>query len=422
MASQSSVITGALGAVLGYIGSEVAEVVVFERLLWPQRYYNDFTFSTALRDALFMTTGGPLHAAALQTLDVLGGHGLYRGAGRGNMLGTVFYPDSNTTYSTAAFGKDGIEKAVGDGQARNGFWIEVMRHVDKKKTSEDPNDIMEKMDVENPDSRRVRAVQAVHCLRLWSIADKDAQAAQSSVIMVREDCVTWKTFAGIFISETVAIGAGVGSIFLGSFWMTIFMFIPLLLKVFAVPLSLRREGLQDLEREKNTGSKSDVLVTVQGAQQGFLLIEGPAPVIAQFFRHYGHPIRTGKSWWSTNRLRETMSIVLVYCFVLYFPAGLIITTFQDDSMQYLWLSYQLYSVLGMHIVRLFDLQGYGRTEQRIARYLCCENRPFWLYSQGGGRVAAKVETTFVAGYAEGTRMVEDRIKDFQAKSDSEQSK
>jgi len=64
-----SALVGALGSVIGYLGSEVAQVSIFERLLWPERFYNDFNFSVFIKQSLFMTMGGPLHAAALATLD-----------------------------------------------------------------------------------------------------------------------------------------------------------------------------------------------------------------------------------------------------------------------------------------------------------------------------------------------------------------
>jgi hypothetical protein len=89
-----SALAGALGFVIGTLGSEVAERTLFECLLWPQRFYNDFNFFIFLKLMFLMPMGGPLHAAALETLDNLREHGLYLGRRRGNMLGTAFLPDS----------------------------------------------------------------------------------------------------------------------------------------------------------------------------------------------------------------------------------------------------------------------------------------------------------------------------------------
>jgi hypothetical protein len=72
--SEQTSILSALGTLIGYIGAEAATDQVFERLLWPQRFWNGFTIYHALRVALFMPMGGPLHRAALHTLAVEGGH------------------------------------------------------------------------------------------------------------------------------------------------------------------------------------------------------------------------------------------------------------------------------------------------------------------------------------------------------------
>ena len=36
-----SALSGALGSIIGYLGAEIAEANIFDRLLWPQRFYND---------------------------------------------------------------------------------------------------------------------------------------------------------------------------------------------------------------------------------------------------------------------------------------------------------------------------------------------------------------------------------------------
>jgi uncharacterized membrane-anchored protein len=61
---------GALGSIIvGYLGVEVAEQEVFEKLLWLQRVYNDNTPVTLVQHFLLMGMGGPLHQAVLAALD-----------------------------------------------------------------------------------------------------------------------------------------------------------------------------------------------------------------------------------------------------------------------------------------------------------------------------------------------------------------
>jgi hypothetical protein len=64
---------------------------IFERLLWLQRFYNDFNLTICIKLALLMPMGGPLHRTALQSLDAFNENGLYLGSCQGNMLGTAFY-------------------------------------------------------------------------------------------------------------------------------------------------------------------------------------------------------------------------------------------------------------------------------------------------------------------------------------------
>lgn len=401
--NQSSTLTGALGAVLGYVGSEVAEVILFERLFWPERFYNDLSLKVALQQAFLMTMGGPLHAAALKSLDTFRRHGLYMGTGRGNMLGTAFYADRSITYST------GLADDSRSDETRNAFWVEAVRSLDRTFQESDTTTkklLDSRQDDDAKPSRQVRAVQTIYHLELGAVRSGDSSAHRtSSIDCISENSVTWKTFVCILLSETVAIGVGIGAILLGAPWMAIVMAIPLLLKTMSATLSVRREGLSSLPELERHGSAADEIFNIYLPQHGFLLVVGPAPLVHQFFRHYGHPVRNG-SRFPGNRFREVIAMVLLYCFVLYFPAGLTFTFWLDDSVQYLWLAYQLFAVLAMHVVRLLDWQGTGRTEERVARSLS-QGKTVWLQSPGGTTVSAKVKMEPVLGIAEGKQRVQD---------------
>lgn len=142
-----------------------------------------------------------------------------------------------------------------------------------------------------------------------------------------------------------------------------------------------------------------------------MLIEGPAPVVQQFFRHYGHPRRDErqKGRILPDRWRETISISLVYAFVLYFPAGLLSLLWMNQNGQYLWLGYELYATLGMHITRVLGWTGCGRTEKRLARLLQ-QKKQVWLQSSRGCTVAASLETTTIFNMAEGNEKVQELIR------------
>src|SRR5277367_4605913 len=119
----TSAVTGALGSIIGYLGAEVAEETLFERLLWPQRYYNDFNLLILFKMAFLMPMGGPLHRAALATLDLFRNKGLYLGRARGNMLGTAFMRNTEVGYYARTMEADRESRE----EVRNGFWLEVLR-------------------------------------------------------------------------------------------------------------------------------------------------------------------------------------------------------------------------------------------------------------------------------------------------------
>lgn len=400
-ADNSSALTGALGAVLGYLGSEVAEVVLFERLFWPERYYNDFSFKVALQQCFLMTMGGPLHAAALKALDTFRENGLYMGTSRGDMLGTAFYADKHTTYSVGS--ADDRETD----ETRNAFWVEVARFMDKSfmegYITADESSSPGQNDNGTP-ARPVRAFKGFYSLELGAVLPNESPAEE--VDCVSEDGVTWKTFVCIFLSESIAIGVGIGAIFLGVPWMVIVMSIPLLLKIISAAITVRRKGLLSLPQLEMHGSDTelDVFDTFMH-RHGFLLIKGPKPLVQQFFQHYGHPDRDGTSF-PGNRSREVLAMVLLYCFVFNFPAGLVFIFWMKSSVQYLWLAYQLYAVLAMHLVRILDWQGTGRTEERVAKSLTRE-RIVWLQWPKRTTVSAKVEKDVVRNMKEGQERVQE---------------
>ena len=92
--SQTTSVIGALGTLIGYIGSEAATDDVFERVLWPQRFFNAFSWQDILDIGLLNPMGGPMHKAALTALDKFYQSGLFRGRDLGNMLGTAFFRDA----------------------------------------------------------------------------------------------------------------------------------------------------------------------------------------------------------------------------------------------------------------------------------------------------------------------------------------
>jgi hypothetical protein len=58
--SQTTSVISALGTLVGYIGAEAATEDVFERLLWPQRFFNDVSRQDFLQIGFLTPMGGLL--------------------------------------------------------------------------------------------------------------------------------------------------------------------------------------------------------------------------------------------------------------------------------------------------------------------------------------------------------------------------
>jgi hypothetical protein len=394
-----SALAGALGSVIGYLGSEVAERALFERLLWPRRFYNDFNFSIFLKLMFLMPMGGPLHAAALKTLDNFREHGLYLGRCRGNMLGTAFFPDSQVkNYLRTQEEERGLAKA-----SRNALWLEVLRNVNE--TDEKPHLPQNDAESKNGEIPPYRAMQLVRHLTLGLVPD--TQSIESGIVSIKEDSVTWRALVGIFSSElsTMAAAFTAGKP-LKCWWLIPYFCTPLFLKLLAVLVSVRRAPLQSVdELEKQSSLSPTEIFEIDDLNHGFAVIEGPAPVVQQFFRHYSHPIRHSQSIGLGDRSRELFSIALIYAFVLYFPVGLVCLLWMRLKVQYLWLGYQVYAIIVMHVIRILGWGGCGRTEERIAGHLK-RGKTVWLQTQTGCTVSAKLAVTSVPNVATGRKAVQ----------------
>lgn len=101
-AGSNATVLAALGTSIDYLGTEISVNDLFERLLWPQRYYNNPPAHSIWRIAFLIPMGGPLHKAALRTLDTFDENGMFKGSRRGHMLGTAFFGNTARSYNVHA--------------------------------------------------------------------------------------------------------------------------------------------------------------------------------------------------------------------------------------------------------------------------------------------------------------------------------
>jgi len=346
--SEQAAVLSALGTLIGYIGAEAATSQVFERLLWPQRFWNGFSTTKALKIALFMPMGGPLHRAALHTLDKFFERGLFKGDSLGHMLGTAFYTDTTWPYKVWNAGKVEDHELV-----RNGLWPRAAGQlpipVDKPSRKN--------LDAEIGLKRPLRARTCVSRLALEYV---DTQLIKDDYKRISNDTnrVSCRTYIALFVSETTGIITGIVAAVIWQTWFACLWFIPLFLKLVSALFAICREGLSSMPPHPHE-QDIEKSFEIHHPQHGIFVIEGKESVVLQFFRHYGHPIR--------SRVREVTQFIIVVCFGLNFSVGLVASIiWMPLSVQYLWLGYQLYATLAMYIYRYADSHRWATTEENIA--------------------------------------------------------
>jgi hypothetical protein len=382
-------VSGALGTILGYLGAEVATESTFERLLWPQRFYHNFNLAIALQMVFLIPSGGPLHRAALETLGKFQENGLYRGRKLGNMLGTCFFPSIPIDYYVRTL-RD-VKDTPKD--TRNGFWVLVSRGlVHGSPRKEDT----EKNATTRPKPKRTSVPLHRIILKPWDQKMK----TPVGVVDVSEDRLTWKSYAGIVVSELSSVTASIlAHQWASNVWLAVYFSLPLLLKLISAATSIKRHTV---EAPATGASEIGIIAEIDDLNHSLSLIEGPEYLVRQFFRHYGHPSRDARSL-------EVLSMAIVYLFVAYFPVGLVALLWMDDKAQTVWLTYQLYAVFAMHVARLTGLGGCGRTEERVVE-IFEQGYAVMLRSRSGLPVLAKVETVWYDSVDEGRQAVSDITK------------
>ncbi len=197
--NMATVTAVALTAVKGYIGAEVAEECLLERLLWSERFNDDMNFWILLQQSLFGTICESLHKAALKALDNLRAKGIFAGSCRGHMPGIVFFSELKIIH----FQRCKEKWRLIPEKSRNDFWIRVLQnvHVDKNVSLKVP-----RQDAESKQpSKAHRSLQPVYHLKLGISADDQAPGPKD--VYVNEDSVSWAVFSNAILIELVSIVA-----------------------------------------------------------------------------------------------------------------------------------------------------------------------------------------------------------------------
>ncbi len=415
--AQQTAVNNALGTLLGYLGSEVATPDIFERLMWPTRFYNGFDVYNAPKMMFFMPMGGPLHKAALMTLDKILSNGLFKGRNQGHMLGSTFYHDTNLNYTAY----DCVDPKNKENElVRNGFWTQVIAclpipyNLDKNGCG--PNALGGR--AENQIVRS-RAIHRVSHLKLSVPAIKPPT---SQIINGDTGAASLKTYLALAVTETTGIVVAAAVLIVWKSWFALLWLIPLILKLTSASLALDRHALHipaptlqyrasqsstkqynknqivNNDEEKPLMSPHYKKFEVHGLQEGFLIIEGDENLVLQFFRHYGHPVR--------NRFREYAQVIITILFGFIFPAGLLCSLlWMPLGIQYVWLAYELYATCAMHVYRFAGGRTWATTEERISKAFiaaAARGQPQRAFLGGDqGVLMAELEVTYHNRYRGG---------------------
>lgn len=408
-ASDTSNALNAIGTLIGYIGTEVATDDFFHRLLWPCRSYNGFSWAHIPTMVLLMPMGGPLHKAALTTLDEFYKQGLYERHQQGHMLGSAFYCDTKLRYRE--YGVVGLPH--GNEYARNGLWV---RAVMKTPFVVPPQP--RGKDEESGKGNKIRQKIFIGHLKLSSLSHPDPKHI-TGVLPVRDDAVRpgIRIYLALFATETTAVVMAFLVVFI---WRSAFAglwLLPLVLKIIATMFTMQRETMDDAvpppkknDTEQQPENNEAKLYSIRNPAGGFVLVEGKDDVVLPFFRHHGHPKR--------SKHREILLIAIVVAFTLIFPIGLVCSTlWMSDALQKLWVGYQLYATLAMYIYRYAGGHMWCTTEEKLGELFAGleetgdGSRIVAFKSSTGRMIGAVLERTYFNRYGEAKKGLEQLIQE-----------
>ncbi|KAK9437392.1 uncharacterized protein VB005_08380 [Metarhizium brunneum] len=386
----------ALGTIVGYLGTEVASSSVFDRMLWASRFFNDSKLKSFIAYAFLMPIGGPIHKAAVEAMGNLHEAGLWKGYCQGDMLGTAFFKDTKHSYVVRGRGGCGPRK-----EARNAFWVTVLSlvpwqpRVDWPKAHDDREAANQ--------VQKIRAQRPVHLLRL-SRENRDS----ASIPVVNGDIGPMKVryIIAVLSTELTTLIVGVVTAVVWRSPFSVWYLIPLLLKLTALLCRVRREQLPPPSKEPR--DIEPILCQIEDFSKGFFLIEGKSELVLQFFRHYAHPERHRRGILG-DRFRELASMATITATALLYPGGLIAFIFAPVAVQWVWLGYQLYAMLAMHMYRFGDGEYLGMTQKCIGEQLYHKTKVF--FDDGSGNVVlARLENKTAQSIAEGREYVESLVE------------
>lgn len=259
--------------------------------------------------------------------------------------------------------------------SRNGLWIRAVEEMPVLAPQ-----LPEKLQQEDgvPLIRKVRQKTTVSHL----ILSRAPSEAIGHEISHETGSVGIRTYMALILTEVTGITTAIAVMVIWRSWFMLLWVAPLALKLLSAAFAMQREALT-IPPPTKQGEKVEGQVCRPGKFEianngnGFLVVEGEDSIVLQFFRHYGHPIR--------SRGREILQMAIVVGFGVIFPVGLMCSSvWMSPPLQYIWLSYQLYATISMHVYR------YARGHQ-------CATTEGMIWQELARTEASHQESTIILG-------------------------
>ncbi|KAK2591454.1 hypothetical protein QQS21_010863 [Conoideocrella luteorostrata] len=395
----------ALGALLGYVGAEVAPTSPFEHLLWPNRHLSHLSLSSALAIAILMPMGGPIHKAALEIFDKLYAHGLFLGRQRGHMLGTAFFNDIGWTYTLHGPGHEGLTK-----KTRNCLWALALGLLPVPEFDSNSNNRRSRNRREEKGLARKSTIRARTCVHHLTFSPATIEDKNSNLPFVKEHT----KMPNISVHLTIMLGESTAiiiAVVLIAVWRTPWAALwlaPLALRLLSAVFTLHREPLVSSTEEIATEKHQDFQINCPPSIGNFMIFTGPPTIVLQFMRHYGHPVR--------HRPREVLQLVIIIILASIFPVGLITSTLSmPRNLQYVWFGYQIYLVAALHFARYSPFIKNISTQAAIADALDRRGSGdlsrgqsilFGQKRHGSGTIRVELVVTYHERYQDGQKAME----------------
>lgn len=92
------------------------------------------------------------------------------------------------------------------------------------------------------------------------------------------------------------------------------------------------------------------------------MLSSPPALVLQFGCHCDHPVR--------DRPRGLLQLAVIVDFAAHFSVGLVCSALWiDNGLEYVWLGYQLYVMLAMHVARYWPASQASTAESGLIRHL-----------------------------------------------------